>query len=327
MRWLLCAALLVLVAPLRAQEPAAQEPAAQEPAVAIDDCIARLDPLVDIGFDRISARCPDLARTLEQSGIAEWLPQGWKESRNNLSAGSLAELRKVLERETATRPTARVPRVEALNDVLATLGDTRKQNSGVWSRFKKWVRDLMERKESPEGESWFDHMVSRVGISAALREIITYVALGAMVLLALIVVLNELKAAGLLGRRGADANRKIIPTASLLRPLPKLADIERAPLIERPRMLLELISAKLTALRRLPPASALTVRELAKSVVLQDAEDRQRLSQLALTAERARYAESGVPADALESAFEQGRALLKNVETLQAPEPASGARA
>jgi hypothetical protein len=322
MRLLLCAALLVLVAPLRAQEPAAQEP-----AVAIDDCIARLDPLVDIGFDRISVRCPDLARTLEQSGIAEWLPQGWKESRNNLSAGSLAELRRVLERETATRPSERVPRVEALNDVLATLGDTRKQSSGVWSRFKRWVRDLMERKDRPQNESWFDHMVSRVGISATLRELITYVALGAMVVLAVIVVLNELKAAGLLGRRGAGAKHKSLPLNASLRPVPSLGEIERASLIERPRMLLELISAKLTALRRLPPASALTVRELAKSVVLPDAEDRQRLSQLALTAERARYAESGVPAETLESALEQGRELLKNVEVMQAPEPVAGARA
>jgi hypothetical protein len=57
---------------------------------------------------------------------------------------------------------------------------------------------------------------------------------------------------------------------------------------------------------------------MAKSVVLQNPEDHQRLSQLALTAERARYAESGVPAEALESAFEQGRKLLENVEALRA---------
>ncbi len=337
MRWRLCAALLVFIAPLQVPGQgavAAAGPDTQATALenayaaartAIDACTPRLDPQVDVGYERIAARCPDLARALEQSGIAQWLPRGWKESRNNLSAGSLAELRAVAEREMATRAIARTPRVERLNEVLASLGDKRMQGNGAWSRFKKWLRDLMERRERPEGENWFEHMVARMGISDALVEVITYVALGAMVVLAFIVVLNEAKAAGLLRRRsrgGAGESELEMPEA---RAPPGIGEIERAPLTERPRMLLELICARLTALRRLPPASALTVRELTRSVELRSAQDQERLADLALTAERARYAESGVPAAALESAFERGRELLKSVETLRAPEPLAGA--
>ena len=40
----------------------------------IDACIARLDPQIDVGYERIARRCPDLAPTLEKSGWAAWLP-------------------------------------------------------------------------------------------------------------------------------------------------------------------------------------------------------------------------------------------------------------
>jgi len=42
-------------------------------------------------------------------------------------------------------------------------------------------------------------------------------------------------------------------------------DVERAAPNERPRVLLELIAARLTAARRLPASGALTVRELTRA--------------------------------------------------------------
>jgi hypothetical protein len=115
MRWTPRAALLICIAPL----PAVGQSVGQNvddgslaaARSAIEACTQRLDPQVDIGYDRISARCPDLARTLERSELEQWLPAGWKEARNNLSAGSLRELRAVVERELETRPGARTPRV------------------------------------------------------------------------------------------------------------------------------------------------------------------------------------------------------------------------
>lgn len=322
MRLRLCAALLTLIAPL----PAAQPDTLAAARAVIDSCMSRLDPQVDVGYDRIAARCPDLARTLEQSGFAQWLPLGWKESRNNLSAGSLAELRTVVERELETRASARTPRVERLGAILATLAEQRAQGTGTWSRFKQWLRDLLERRERTEEEGWFDRMVSRVGISDAIVEVVTYIALGAMVVLAILVVLNELGAAGLLRRRARGRPGDEETAALSLRAPPTFGEIERAPLPERPRMLLELVSAKLTALRRLPPAGALTVHELARSAELQEALDRERLIALAQATERARYAERPVPAPVLEAAFEHGRALLQSVEALPASAPAVSER-
>ena len=163
-------------------------------------------------------------------------------------------------------------------------------------------------------------MVHRVGLSDAIGEIVTYVALGAMVLLALIVVLNELKAAGLLGRRAKAVDEERDANSSASQLVPTMGEIERAPLIERPRLLLELIAWKLTAIRRLPPAGAMTVRELSRAVNLEGARDRERLATLAATAERARYADGGVALDTLESACSQGRELLDSVDRLRQPE-------
>jgi hypothetical protein len=321
MRRFLCAALFIVFSPL----PAVGQDSLAAASSAIDACTQRLDSEVDIGYERIAARCPDLARTLERSEFEQWLPAGWKESRNNLSAGSLRELRAVVGRELATRPSARTPRVERLNEVLASLGEQREEGGGTWSRFKKWLRELMDRRDRQDRAGWFDRMVSRVGISDAIAEVISYIALGAMVVLALIVVLNELKAAGLLGRRSKSAQDDAPANAPMARPTPVFSEIERAPLAERPRMLVELISAKLTSLRRLPPASAFTARELTKSAELPSEEDRQRLESIALTAERERYAAERVSSALLESAFEQGRELLRNVESLRAAEPVAGA--
>jgi len=321
MRRLFCAALLVLVAPLQAAESDSLAAARK----AIDDCTPRLDAQDDVGFDSIAARCPGLAQALEQSGVEQWLPQGWKETRNNLSVGSLTELRSLVERELATHVIARKPRAEKLGEVLAGLGDQRAAGNGTWMRFKRWLRELMERHDREDREGWFDRMVHKVGLSDAITEIVTYVSLGAMVVLALIVVLNELRAAGLLGRRARAVVDEDDANLAGMRPVPTLGEIERAAPLERPRMLLELIAAKLTAKRRLPPAGAMTVRELSRSVNLDVAQDRARLATLATTTERARYAESGVPADALDSAYTDGRELLDSVEKLREPEVPAGA--
>jgi hypothetical protein len=321
MRQLLCAVLLLLIAPLQAEESDSLAAARK----AIEDCTPRLDTQLDVGFERIAARCPGLARALERSGVEQWLPQGWKETRNNLSAGSLTELRALIDRELNAHATARKPRVEKLDEVLAGLGEQQRTTNGTWLRFKRWLRELLERRDRDENEDWFDRMVHRVGLSDAIGEIVTYVSLGAMVVLALLVVLNELRAAGLLGRRAKSGAAEDEANRMAARPVPTMGEIERAPLVERPRMLLELVAWKLTALRRLPPAGAMTVRELSRAVNLEGAQDRERLATLAMTAERARYAESGVPVDVLESAYARGRELLDSVEKLREPEVPAGA--
>jgi len=80
-------------------------------------------------------------------------------------------------------------------------------------------------------------------------------------------------------------------------------------------VLLELVIARLTELRRVPPAGALTVRELTHSVELTDAANRNRLREIALAAESVRYSVADLPPEKVNAVIEQGRELLSHLQS------------
>jgi hypothetical protein len=282
--------------------------ASVQPIPEVSQCVGRLDPAADIGYDRVAARCPDLMRTIEQAGWAAWLPRGWQDPNNDLSAGSLTELRELVRSEGAATPKGHGPEVGQLRNVLASMG-VDAGSDGAWSRFKRWVRSILESRQEPEEEGWFAKMVSHAGLTQSIIDLVVYATLGVVVVLAGIIVANELRSAGLLRSRqrtarvsaeisGSDAN------------LAAWDDVERAPLSERPRLLLGLILRRLTEQGSLPPPRGLTVRELTRVARLSESDDRNRLSDLALTAERVRYSVQSVAEENLEQPLARGKELL-----------------
>jgi hypothetical protein len=284
--------------------------AAAVPVPNIDACVSRLDPQLDIGYDRIAARCPELMQQLEGGAWAPWLPRGWKESGNDLSAGSLREFRELVERETDVSGSSAAPDVRRLHTILRTLARSRNENG--WSRFKSWLRSILERREEPTDESWLTRMVSHVGVSQSVIRLITYAALTAVVLLAGVIVVNEARTAGLLPRR-RRALRKRGELAAAGPLGTSWNDIELAQPGERPRLLLELIVRRLSDRGFLPPAGALTVRELTRTARLTEADDRARLTELALAAERVRYAAAKAQTGGLDGPVARGRELLERL--------------
>ena len=288
----------------------------QVPAAAqipnIDSCVSRLDPQLDIGYDRIAARCPELVRQLEGGAWAAWLPRGWKEARNDLSAGSLREFRELVNRESGTGGLSAGPDVRHLRTILTALGGSRSETG--WSRFKSWLRSVLERREQPTDESWLARMVSHVGMSQSVIRLVIYAALTAVVLLAGIIIVNEARTAGLLRkRRGSARNRREIAAADAT--VVSWGDIERSSKPgDRPRLLLELIVRRLSDRGLLPPAGALTVRELTRTARLPEAGDRSRLTALALAAERVRYSAREFESAGLDESVAQGRELLDRLD-------------
>jgi hypothetical protein len=280
----------------------------------IDACVARLDPQLDIGYDRIAARCPDLMRQVETGAWAPWLPRGWKESGNDLSVGSLKEFRELVARESVTRESSRMamPDVRNLKPILAASAGSR-DDSG-WSRFKSWLHSIFEQREQPTDESWFSRMVAHIGVSQSVIQLVIYGALAAVVVLAGLIVVNELRTAGLFGQRSDAARRKQPAQSGVGVSVGNWNDIEQAPLRDRPRLLLELIVRRLTARGILPPAGAMTVREITSAAHLAAAEDRSRLGELALVAERVRYSAGETPTDQLEEPVARGRELLGRLD-------------
>lgn len=305
--WMLCAATF-------AGAQGASGGAGREALAAIDSCIPKLDAALDVGYERIVVRCPALAPSLERSGWAAWLPAGWKEARNELSAGSLAELRTLVARELAAPvPGGPRPSVAHLNEVLMGLGGPGHRNDSLWARFRAWLRTVVDRNHKPGEGSWLDRMIQRSGRSQTAVELLIYGGLCLVVLLAGLIVVNELRAAGFVRsrkrERAARSQAQAVAPARL-----SWADVDRVPLSDKPRLLLELVVSQLTATRRLPPAGAMTVLELTRCVQLDEAVDRERLQELARAAERTRFSAASLAPQAVEAAVAQGRELLQRLE-------------
>jgi hypothetical protein len=293
---------------------AAQAAGARDPLAVLDGCIGRLDPQLDVGFEKVAARCPELAPALRASPWGAWLPSDWDKPQNNLSAQGLRQLRELIARETGRRAPAAGPRVADVAAVLAQVRSSQAADRSWWTRFKEWLR-VAQRPQARPDDGWLSRLLARLALSRAGRDTLTGVSLALLALLTAAIVLNELRNAGLLRTRRAGALREPQPAARTAAGWP---DIEQAPAAQRPRLLLELIAARLAAQDRLPPARALTVRELLEAARLTDAADRQRLAELAAASERLRFSDRLLPAEVLSSALRSGRELLVALDTVPA---------
>ena len=302
-------ALLAVVLMLSAA-PAVPAPDA---LASLDGCVQRLNSQVDVGYGKIARLCPDLASSLKASPWGAWLPSDWNKPDNNLSHRGLDELRSLIVRESGRAAGARQPRLERLAPVLATLHDySVTEHRGWWARFKAWLHDLFNRPSTPTDTSWLRRLFAGLSIP---ERVLSVLRVGAIVLLALLVggiVLSELRAAGVLRRRrGVPAAGGGLHSAARAH---TWADIEDADPGEQPRLLLELIVARLAAQHRLPPARALTVRELLGAAQLPQALDHERLAELARVSERLRFSDRLLSRQVLGAALERGRELLAGLE-------------
>ena len=310
-RWLLA---LLLVA---AGSPHA---AAHDALGAIDDCVGQLDRALDVGYQRIAARCPDLTPSLTQSPWAAWLPRDWKEPANLLSADGLAELKTLLEREPGVSSKGPTPAVEHVAAVLAKVTQSGEARGGWWTRLKQWLREALSPHPQPPGEGWWRRLFGEARLSQVLVDAIAWGALLLVFVLAAVVVANELRVAGLIrGRRRAPARAR---AAAGETSDATLEDLERASHLEQLPLVLELIARRLAAQERLPPARSLTVRELTRAAQLPAESDRAHLRELTAACEWVRFSGRQGDPQALAAALAHGRALLAALEA-PAPQPGS----
>jgi hypothetical protein len=279
----------------------------------LEVCRSRLNRELDVGYERIAARCPDLTREVEANGVGAWLPRGWRDAGNGLSAGSLEELRTLLARELDSRAQSRAPSVPRLHQVLARLGDAAHTRSGVWSRLQEWLRQVTRREDDPRTPEFLARLLNRVGVSARVIEVVSYGCLAAVMALAALIIANELRAAGVrLRLPGRPRSTRPGPPPSP--ELAPLAQLDAAALEERPRLLLAVLLERLSRQGRLPPARSLTVGEVTRGARLPGPADEARLTELASTAECVRYSNALPIPTRLQAALAGGRTLLERLE-------------
>lgn len=286
--------------------------AGEDVIAAIDSCIHSLDPSLDVGYERVAERCPEVPRSLASSPYAAWLPPDWNRPDNALSIGGLVELRRLLTRPDA--PAAvRAPRVAQLAAVLSGLHPKDAAKLGWWARFKQWLRDLFTPQPEIKERSWLERLIGSIDLSQSVARAIVWGALLLLVLLAGGILMNELRVAGWWRARQRAGSGQPAHDLRGSR-VSTLDDLERAAAAEQPHLLLLLIIERLHEQQRLPAARALTLSELERAARLRDQLDRERLAALTATCERARFAEDVTPAS-LAGAAVHGRELLRSLET------------
>jgi len=279
----------------------------------IEECVAKLDTELDVGYARIAARCPDLTVALSESPWAPWLPQGWNRPDNSLSAAGLSELRALLAREAGPVLLRRPPpHAERAAAVLAEVVRSDASGLGWWQRFKQWLRTIFSARPATDNH-WLTRWLREIRLSSSTTQLIAWSGLALVVTLAVGIIINELRIAGFLPG-GAGRTRAGAPSLAGAGRQLALEDIERAEPERQPGLLLELIALRLTEQERLPPARALTARELERRARLPDDSCRTRLGQLVQVCERLRFSGERVSAARFAAALREGRLLLAALE-------------
>ncbi|HEU5136631.1 MAG TPA: DUF4129 domain-containing protein [Steroidobacteraceae bacterium] len=284
--------------------------AADDPALrVVEACRARLDARVDIGIERIQKRCPDLLPALASAPWRDLLPPTLRERREEITAGSLRALEDLIRQSGEGATPRPAPDRERLDAVLAELGEKGQQGATRWERFKQWLKDKVENRKEDDETSWLERLARQFKTSEGVAQFITYTGYVMVGVLVAFVIVSELRAAGLFGgtRR---ASRRANPSAEWRRRL-VLADVARAPLADRPGMLLRLLGEALTRAQRLPAADGLTATAIAQRARLDSADERDELRRLAATADVVRYGDTPPADESIEGAVAAARTLLE----------------
>jgi hypothetical protein len=306
--------LLALVLVLAATSAAAMPDALG----AIDGCLKQLDPSLDVGYDKITARCPELAPALRASPWAGWLPRNWDKAGNALSDQGLTELRTLIERESQRHAAMRAPRIAGVSAVLAALTAGQTRPTTWWERFKAWLHGIFEARAAADTDSWLARLLGTTQVPERVVRLIIVAVCVVLVVLAGAVVMNELRLAGWLHRPDRPGAGRAVDAGAEPADGSGLGQIEAAAEEARPRLLLELIARRLHEQGRLPPARALTVQELLRSARLTGGADRERLRVLAAASERLRFSNSMPGPEALGAALAGGRELLVSLRAAPA---------
>jgi hypothetical protein len=277
----------------------------------LDACIGHLDRELDVGYERIAARCPELTAALAHSAWTPWLPSDWNQPRNQLSAEGLTELRTLLSRSLKPSAPVRAPSAQKAAAVVARISQAEDSRQGWWQRFKAWLRGLTDGSDGDSGA--VDGWLGALDFSHGAAKVVAWLALAVVVGIALAVLVNELRVAGVLKGRG-PVRRSGLRLAGD-RAEVTLLEVERRDPREQPGLLLELIADRLTSQGRLPPSRALTARELLRGAHLADDSERTWLSELAVACEQLRFSTRDLADASLASAIAAGRRVLARLET------------
>lgn len=298
-------ALLVLLAAAPVAWCQAAAPDQERSALdVIGDCSDAADEET-VGLTALEEECPGLTRALEQSG---YLPLLSTSLRDELDAYDLSDLLAV-DDWYAEDAAVRAPDTAALGPILESLRAQQPQRPLTWfERFKRWLRSMFDRQQERDADNWLSRWLDEARVTEAVATTILFVALGLILLLTILVIVNELRATGVFGNRPAAEDERIAANTAAAAD-DAAVDVDSLPADRKASMLLRMLVRTLVQSGRLRTERSLTHRELIARANFDDPEQRESFKRVAALAERTVYGSSEVAASEVEPIVTAARAL------------------
>lgn len=263
-----------------------------------------------IGLQELEALCPGLEHALVELGYAPFISES---QLDQLNVYSLVDLQRLAARYREP-PAGEFSEIEiaTLKPILQSLQQAAQRGERpltLLERFKQWLRSVFDKPQS-DSESWLSRWLENVEVSEAVSRAIVYGLVILVIVLALAVLVNELRAAGLLRRRPRAGKRGEIeadaaPDATTM----TLADLDRVAPNDRPSVLLRMLVATLVKTGRLRAERSLTHRELGLRAGFDETAQRECFQRVAALGERVIYGDGRVQDDEVETVVQAGRIL------------------
>jgi len=311
--------LLLLAAPAAGSQEA--DPAAGA-VVAAQDAIARCIETAtgeEVGLADLEAACPGIEHALTQSGYVGFIGETETEQ---LTTYSLADLQHFIERYRPSSDGEASPMrdVSQLASILDTLKEEQRADRPLTllERFKRWLNSLIRRSQQ-EQDSWLANWLRDLDVSERIVRTIVYVSILLIIAIAIGVIVNELRAAGVFRRRERRvAATQVAGDGVLDLSRATLADLDRVAASERPALLLRVLVNTLVSTGRLRAEKSLTHRELGTRAAFDAVDQRQSFNRVAALGERMLYGNRNVPPEEIDAVIETGRALDRQLNVPRA---------
>jgi len=313
---------LVVLLVLLAAAPAAwcQAAGQDEERSALDvigDCSDAADEET-VGLTALEEECPGLTRALDQSA---YLPLLSTTERDALDAYDLSDLLTLDDWYAEQDATARDPDVAALKPILDSLRAQEPQRALTWfERFKRWLRSIVDRQEQ-DSDNWLSRWLEKREVPEVVATTILFVGLALILALTILVILNELRAAGVFRKRLAT-EAEGMATSAAAHADDGAVDLDSLPADRKASMLLRMLVKTLVQSGRLRTERSLTHRELGVRARFDDPQQRESFERVAELAERVVYGHANLSREDLDSIVQAGRALNSSLNDKLSGAPA-----
>jgi hypothetical protein len=269
----------------------------------LDECIESVEADV-VGMPALEAQCPGLEQALIDLGLDPFIPD-WQW--DTIGPYGLISLRSVADRYNEP-PAAREVQVGSLQSIIDELKQPAQAEQPLtWlQRLERWLRNLMGQRDSAT-DSWLSRLFDEYSLSETAQKILFYGAVSVVVLLALAVIVNEVRVARR-GRRKRDRTQASSADGTSVDAFARSLDLDAAARNDRPSILLQMLVATLVKTGRLQAERSLTHRELTARARFDDSSQRENFRRVAQLAERIVYGGDDAPAE-LDDVVQAGRAL------------------